>query len=144
MKRSVRCLAFALTVFMLLATPAFAAEKGITRGSDYFASSSVYLYRLSGTSFEAWFHITAVRGMDELGASSIRIQESEDGENWTTVQTYLRDTNSHLIAEDTCAHSSYVTYSGTKGMYYRAKIIFFAKNSNGWGSVTEYTATIKL
>lgn len=144
MKRQIKCMAFVLAAFILLTTPSFAVEQGATRGSDFFVSSSVYLYRLSGTSFEAWFHVTAIRGMDELGASSIRIQESEDGENWTTVQTFLRDTNGHLIAENTGAHSSYVTYTGTKGMYYRAKIILFAKNSSGWGSVTEYTATIKL
>lgn len=144
MKRRIRCLALVLAVIFMLTTPSSAVEQSSARGSDYFVRSSVYLYKLSGTSFEAWFHVTAVSGMDELGASSIRIQESEDGENWTTVQTFLRDANSHLIGEDTCAHSSYVTYTGTKGMYYRAKIILFAKNSSGWGSVTEYTATMKL
>lgn len=144
MKRSIRCLAFVLAIFMMMTVPSFAVEQNVARGSDFFARSSVYLYKISDTTFRAWFHVTAVSGMDELGASSIRIEESEDGENWTTVQTFLRDGNSHFIAENTGSHSSYATYTGTKGMYYRAKIILFAKNSSGWGSVTEYTATIKL
>ena len=144
MKRIIRCVAFFLAVVMLIATPSFAAEQSAVRGSSYFASSSVYLYKISDTSFRAWFHVTATCGMDKLGASSVRIQESEDGINWTTVQTYRSDVYTNFIAEDTGSHSSYATYTGTRGMYYRAIIILYAEDGNGWAEVTEYTATMKL
>ena len=35
-----------------------------------------------------WYEVTAVKGMDELGASQIRLQRSADGVTWTTVKTY--------------------------------------------------------
>ena len=144
MKRFLRCLSFVLVLASLISIPAQAVEQNLTRGSDYFLCSSVYLYNFSGTTFEAWFSVTALHGMDELGASSIRIQESEDGVHWTTVQTYRKDTYTNLICENTGMHSAYIVYTGKSGYYYRSKVILYAKNENGWAEMTEYSPTYRI
>ncbi|MBO4938112.1 MAG: hypothetical protein J6C98_03810 [Oscillospiraceae bacterium] len=141
MKRFYRCVCLLLVMTMLMAVPAFAAE---ARASDYFWSSSVYLDKRSTVTFEAWFDVDAVSTMDVLGASEIKIQQSSDGENWTTVKTFTKESYSNLICKDTASHASYVTYTGTAGYYYRAKITLYAKKGTGSGEWTRYTSSLKL
>lgn len=141
MNRFLRCICILLVMSMLLVIPAFAAE---TRASNFFLSSSVYLYKTSSTKFEAWFDVDAVRMMDELGASEIKIQRSSDNQNWTTMKTYTKDSYSNLICDDTMTHAACVSYTGTAGYYYRAKITLYAKNSSGTGEWIRYTSSMKL
>ena len=140
MKRFSRILSLLLAVVMVLAVPAAAMGNENTRASSFFMSSDVYLYKTSSTKFQAWFEVTALGGMDKLGASEIKIQESSDGENWTTVKTCSMANYSNLIDEDTISHVSYVSYTGKTGKYYRAKITLYAKNSTGTGYWTRYNS----
>ena len=144
MKRFSRLICILLAIVMVLAVPATAVEDNAQRASAFFGSSSVYLYKTSGTQFQAWFEVSALGGMQKLGASVIRIQESSDDENWTTVATYRMEYYSNLICENTGAHASYVTYTGTTGKYYRAWITLYAKNSSGFGEWDRYTTSLKL
>lgn len=137
------CLVLSLT--MLLAIPAQAAENENTRSSSYFTRSSVYLYETSGTTFQAWFEVTGVRTLDKIGASEIKIQRSSDNENWTTMKTYTMDNYySTLICEDTAVHVACVTYTGTRGYYYRAFIKLYAEDVTGTATWSRYTASIYL
>ena len=129
---------------MLLAVPAAALETTEPRASNYFLSSDVYLYMTTSTQFQAWFEVTALGGMEKLGASEIKIQKSSDGENWTTMRTFSMDDYSNLICENTVAHASYVTYTGQRGYYYRAKITLYAENSSGIGKWFRYTDPVLL
>lgn len=144
MKKYIKYICFALAISLCLASPAFAAEINNSRASQFFWSSSVYLYKTSSTSFQAWFEVECFGLMDDIGASEIKIQRSSDGQNWTTVKTYTKDTYSNMIDHNTAGHASYVTYTGTLGYYYRACIILYAKNSSGVGEMTEYTSTLRL
>ena len=144
MKRFSRMVCLLLAVVMILAIPVAAMENENTRASSFFMSSDVYLYQTTSTKFEAWFEVTALGGMDELGSSEIKIQESSDGENWTTVKTCTPTNYSNLIRENTSVHASYVSYTGTTGKYYRAKITLYAKNSTGIGEWVRYTSSIQL
>lgn len=144
MKRVSRMVCLLLAVVMVLAIPVAAMENENARASSFFMSSDVYLYRATSTKFEAWFEVTALGGMDKLGASEIKIQESSDGENWTTVKTCTPTNYSNLIRENTGVHASYVSYTGTVGKYYRAKITLYAKNSTGIGEWVRYTSSIQL
>ena len=141
MKRFTRCVCLLLVMAITLVIPAYAVEG---RASNYFWSSSVYLYKLSGTTFEAWFSVDAVGIMDELGASVIKIQRSSDGENWMTMRTYTKGGYSNLICKDTGCHASYITYTGVSGYYYRAFYILYAKDSNGSAEAYWYSAPILL
>ena len=144
MKRVSRMVCLLLVVVMVLAIPVAAMENENARASSFFMSSDVYLYRATSTKFEAWFEVTALGGMDKLGASEIKIQESSDGENWTTVKTCTMSNYSNLICNDTASHASYVSYTGTVGKYYRAKITLYAENSTGTGAWIRYTSSIQL
>ena len=133
-----------LAVIMLFTVPVSAMENTDSRASSFFGSSSVYLYQTSSTTFQAWFEVSALGVMDKVGASEIKIQKSSDNENWTTVKTCTMANYSNLICENTGFHASYVSYTGTSGYYYRAKITLYAKDGTASGEVTRYTASILL
>lgn len=143
MKRFIRIIAMLTVLATMVVMPVW-AEAANSRASSFFGSSNVYLYKLSGTQFEVWFNVTATGGMDELGASEIKIQRSSDGENWSTMRTYIKEVYSNMTDTNTSNHASYFTYTGTAGYYYRAKITLYAKNDEGTGYLERYTAKIKL
>ena len=131
MKRFATFLCLILALSVCPAIPA-AAEEPATYSSRYFGSRDAYLHRTSDTSFQAWFEVTAVRGMAELGAEYIDIERSSDGVNWYVVETYDRDDYSNLIAYNTGNHCSYVTFSDMESGYqYRMYVSLYAEDSNG-------------
>lgn len=141
MKQFIKHICLMLSLVMLLAVPAQAVD---ARSSSFFTRSSVYLYETSSTTFQAWFDVTGTRIMDKIGAKEIKIQRSSDNENWTTMATYSMDNYSSLICENTSTHSACVTYTGTRGYYYRAYIKLYAKDSTGSGTWARYTSSIYI
>lgn len=144
MKRIFRQLCVLLAMLIVLSVPAAAEEINAPRASNFFMSHSVYLYQTTSTQFQAWFEVSALGIMDKLGASEIKIQKSSDGENWTTMRTFSMGDYSNLICDNTGTHASYVTYTGQRGYYYRAKVTLYAKNSSGFGEWIRYTDPILL
>ena len=132
MKRFVKCLCLILVMSLCLAIPVAAAEEPVPFASNFFASRDAYLWRTSSTSCEAWFEVTAVRGMTELGAEYIDIERSSDGVNWRVVKTYDRDDYSNLIKYNTVNHTSYVVFNDMEpGYQYRMYVSLYAKDSSG-------------
>jgi len=144
MKRFAKCICVILSLAMLLALPVQAAETPDQRSSSFFMNSAVYLYETSGTTFQAWFEVTGMRIMDKIGAKEIKIQRSSDNENWTTMATYTMDGYSSMICENTISHAACVTYTGSRGYYYRAYIKLYAKDSTGSGTWARYTSSIYI
>ena len=144
MNRLTKYICLILSLSVLLALPAQAVEPSDARSSSFFGRSAVYLYETSDTTFQAWFEVTGVRIMDKIGAKEIKIQRSSDNENWTTMATYSMDNYSSLICENTSTHSACVTYTGTRGYYYRAYIKLYAKDSTGSGTWARYTSSIYI
>ena len=142
MKQIIRIVSVVLVAVMLLPLSAYA--EGISRASNFFVETSTYIDKVSGTTFEVWFDVTAKSLMDELGTSTIKIQRSSDRTNWTTMKTFSKDSYSQMIDEDTVWHGDCVTYTGTAGYYYRAKVTFYAKNDSGIGEYTLYTSTVTV
>lgn len=142
MKRIVRCVSLLLVMAILMTIPAFAA--GTSKASHYFIRTSTYLEKTSGTTFDVWFDVTATGMMQELGVSTIKVQRSSDKSNWSTVKTFSKDNYSQMTDDNTVAHDDCVTYTGTAGYYYRAKVTFYAKNSSGTGEYVMYTSTISV
>lgn len=150
MKRYKRFICLLLAAVMFAATPAFAAEdtptvQNAARSSEYFLCSSVYLYKTSDTTFEAWFDVGAMGIMDELGATVIKIQRSTDGVNWDTMRTYRSSVYSGMICLNTAAHAYGVTYTAaTPGCYYRAYIVLYAAKDNGTAEWYRYTSVMQM
>ena len=145
MKRFSRCLCLVLSLLMLFAIPAQAVQIENTRESNFFGNSAVYLCRTAGYSFQAWFEVTCVRTMDQVGAKEIKIQQSSDNENWTTVATYSMSDYPSLIEEDWVGHSACVSYTGSSGYYYRAYYNLYAKDDDtGIGTWGRYSSSIYI
>lgn len=145
MRQFVKYLSLFLAIVIITAIPANAVETGAERSSSFFARSSVYLYETTSTTFQAWFEVTGMRTMDKIGAKEIKIQRSSDNENWTTVKTYsMDDYYSTLICENTAGHAACVTYTGTRGYYYRAYIKLYAEDETGTAVWNRYTSSIYI
>ena len=141
MKRFVRAVCLLLVLSVMLTIPALAAE---SRASNFFMCSSVYLCNVSGKSFEAWFEVTGVNGMDVIGAKTIKIQRSSDGSNWTTMKTFSKDSYPSLVDTNTGTHAAGVSYTGSGGYYYRAYIQLYAKKGVNTGTMDRYTSSIYI
>ena len=82
--------------------------------------------------------------IDTAIRSAIKVQRSADGTTWSNMRTYTKEDYSNLICENTASHASCVTYTGTPGYYYRAKITLYATNDEGIGSLTRYASSLHL
>ena len=135
MKRLSQLVCMFLVASMLFAIPAQAA----TRGSDFFGAHSCYLWEISDSEFEVCFDVTAVGGMDVLGASEIKVQRSANGVSWETVATYT-----DFYGYNRSYYSDEVSFSSVKsGYYYRAKVTFYAEKGNGIAEYTTYTSSLR-
>ena len=112
MNRFVKIVCLFLAVVIALPVTAFAAEE---RASNFFAITSTYLSKVSGTTFKVWFDVTAVDEMDELGVKTIKIQRSADKTNWSTMKTYSKANYSQMIDTNAVSHADCVTYVGSVG-----------------------------
>ena len=145
MKRFTHLICLILVFAMVFSTTAFAAEVPEPRASNFFAYSSVYFWHVSGNQYQIWFDVTAVSGMNELGASKIRVQRSTDLENWTTVKTYTKANYPQMTTTSTTGtYANCVNYYPADGYAYRAVVELYAKNSSGTGYMTETTALLDL
>ena len=136
-------LAFALVtpLYVSAATPEVLQPKA----SYYLDSYNTYVCTMGGGNLQIWYTVVGVTDMDEIGVTSIRLYESTDNVNWTRVKTYSHENYSTMLAEDDWIHSSYVSYNGIAGRYYKAYVCIWAgKNGSGdtrymWTSVERAT-----
>ena len=89
MKKTVQMISFLLVAVMVMAVPALAQESAVPYASRYIMSTCIYLDQTSDTQFNVWHEVIARGIMDEVGACEIKIQQSADGQNWTTVRKYI-------------------------------------------------------
>ena len=144
MKRFIRLACLVTVMALLLAVPTFAAEEPEPRASHYIMRTCVYLDQTTSTQFEVWYEVVTLGVMDELGAYSIRVQESLDGQSWYTVKTFYASDTPGMAIQNDIGHAGYVTYTGIPGRYYRAHVTLFAENSSGEGHVSDTTETLRL
>lgn len=125
----------ALLIAMVLVIPSFgsaAAEAVQPRASAYLTSYGAYVYLPGNGDVQVYFNVTGTGYMDELGALSIAIYESKDGENWTWKKTFTHDSTSGMLSYNDDFHTGHVTYNGVAGRYYKAYVcIWGGKNGQG-------------
>lgn len=145
MRRFIQIVCLMMVLVTVLSTTAFAAEVPNPRASMFFMSSSVYFWNVSGSQYQIWFDVTAVSGMNELGASQIVVERSTDLVNWTPVKTYYKSSYPQMTTTTTSiGYANYVTYYPASGYAYRAIVTLYAKNSAGTGEMDEVTETLDL
>lgn len=112
-------------VFAMVCPYVSAAEQA----SYYLDSYNAYMYDAGNGRVRVYFHVQGTDYMDEIGALKIKIYESDDDDpdgDWTWKKTFTHDRTSGMLEEDDHYHSGYVSYSGTKGMYYQAYVCVWA------------------
>lgn len=137
------CLILVLSLTLIIPVSAVSASPW---ASNYFMSHSCYLWDVSSTGFKVWFDVTALRTMTELGASTIKVQQSSDTVNWSTVKTYQKANYSQMTTTiGTAEHASYVTFDDAdSGFYYRAYVEYYAKDGKGTGTLSSYTSHVYI
>lgn len=141
MKQFVRIICLVLVFSMTIAIPAYASEQS-QRASNFFSSFKAYCYTSDSGQLAVYFKVIATGTMDELGASTIKVQRSSDGTNWSTVKTFTKDVYTQMKYTNTVMHATTLYCTKTSGYYYRAYVEFYAKNSTGTGYYDYYTARI--
>ena len=148
-KNTVLIRIIALALFFVLVTPqtAFAASEELVhpRASAYLTSYNTYICAMGSGDLQIWYTVVGDTDMDEIGVLSVVLYESTNQTNWTHVKTYSHENYSSMLIEDDWAHSSYVSYDGIAGRYYKALVCIWAgKNGSGdtrymWTSVERAT-----
>ena len=139
MRRIVRCICIVLALSFMLAIPVSANSDDNQRASMFFSVYSVYIAENGGTYFQACYSVTGKNTMQEIGATWMEIQESDDGVVWTTVRTVTTEFYPQMICYNTIGHSWWFGYSATSGKCYRLEVNLWAKNSLGTGERTVYS-----
>lgn len=118
-----------LALALIFPVNAFAVEP---RASDYLEAYTAYLYPAGWGKIQVWFQVDGTGYMDEIGALTIYLYESQDNENWTWVETYQHDTDSGMLGYNNFYHDGHVEYKGTIGRYYKAYVCVWAgKDGDG-------------
>ena len=121
----IKLIAAALAVVLLAPVQAYAAvpETVSPMASDYLASYTAYIYPAGNGELQVWFSVTGTGTQDYLGALIIQLYESTDNENWSWVKTYRHNECDTMLAQNTFAYMSHVTYTeGVPGRYYKAYV----------------------
>lgn len=144
MRHFTKAVCILLVFAMLLPISALAAENGDSRASNYFGASSVYFWKVSGSSYQIWFDVTAVGTMTKLGASYITVERTKDLVNWDPVRSYDMADYTQMTKSNTSMHADCVPFTATSGYAYRAIVTLYAKNSSGTGEMDETTPLLDL
>ena len=136
LKNRVLLKAIALVLVLSFVLPVYANAAVIegpqTRASDYLDSYNTYICTMGGGKLEIWYTVVGDTDMDEIGVLSIILYESTDSTNWTHVKTYSHENYPSMLVEDDFFHSSYVSYRGIPGKYYKALVCIWAgRNGSG-------------
>ena len=144
MKRSlyIRTIALVVAVLLLIPISANAASNSTVSpcASYYLDAYNTYICPMGSGKLQIWFEVMGTGYMDEIGTLRIVLYESADNVNWTWKKTFLHEDYSSMLIEDDFYHSSYVSYSGTAGKYYKAYVCIWAGN-NGSGDTRYMWAT---
>lgn len=140
MKRFIRIICLLVVFAAITAIPAYAQEQS-NRASSYLSAYRAYCTKPSSTSVTVSFHVIGTRIMDEIGATTIKVQYSSDRTNWTTAKTFTKASYSSMTETNTGAHASELTCTVPSGKYYRAKVTFYAEKDGGFAE-RDYTTEI--
>ena len=110
---------------------AAASQPVAPRSSDYLTILGSDVCAKGGGKLQIWFTAAATNYMDELGSTRIYLYESTDNVTFTRIATFLADDYPNMISYNDSFHSSYVSYQGTAGRYYKAYACIWAGKNGG-------------
>lgn len=135
-----RMIANLMVLLLVFSYATVAANAATPRASDYISSYSGGIY-WSGSNLKVSFDIVATGRMTTLGAGTIVIQKWTSN-GWSPVKTFYSSSTSGMTGSNTTFYGGTVTYYSAPTGTYRAKISFYAGNSNGSDSKILYTNVV--
>lgn len=134
---------FRLTATLMLALAlsipmACAAEQA----SYYFAGTDAVAFAQDGGKILIEADVLATDVMDVIGVESIVIYEKQSNGYYDDVHTYTRYNTSGMTRTNNVEHFKSVTYQGTVGKQYFASITFYAKDSEGYETLSNSTNVV--
>lgn len=111
----------------LLCTAASAA----VQSSEYLNSYSVAMTPDSNGKMVVTLDVSALDYMTKLGAKSISVYESTNGEDFYFVKTYYSSSYPKMMGSGKILYEDVLTHQGTAGRYYYATAHIYAGNSTG-------------
>ena len=141
MKRFIRLVCLIMVFATLAAFPAHAQEQS-ARASSYLSAYRAYCTKTSSTTVVVSYQVIGTDIMDEIGAKEVKVQYSSDQVNWTTARTYLKANYTSMYDTNTSMHGVELTCTVPAGMYYRAKVTFYAAKDGGFAERYYTTAII--
>lgn len=134
MKKKVSMM-LAVSLILVLCFSAVASADDIQpRASSYLSSYSVRVIPEENRKMTVTFSVRAINYMSEVGATKIVI-ERRNGTKWVTDRTFYASSYSNFMRTNTVSTSSSISFYGTQGVFYRAKLYAYA--SDGKGSDTK-------
>ena len=110
------------------------------KASDYFAVTEAWATALGKGKVLVEYDMGTTHIMDELGVLHIVIYEQRESDGgYSSVKTYSRYNTNGFIENDSTCHGGSVTYYGTSGKKYYAKVTFYAKNDDGSETLNQLT-----
>ena len=138
---SKKALSFFLTLCIcssLLSVVALAA----VQSSDYLDSYRATVVAQSGGRIVVLVDVSGCGIMDEIGANTIYLYESQDNVNFYRVGTFNHNNYPAMMASNTSDYyDTPVSYSGTPGYYYRASVYVYAGKDGGGDQRNYLTAS---
>lgn len=132
----------ALLILFLLNTSVFAYDKPMPLASDYISGTYSNISAGSNGKLTISFRITSPGPMTKLGATSIDIYEN-NGRTTKLVDTvYATDDGYENMMGTGTSHFSNITFSGTVGYQYYAKVHLTASDSSGVDTATSTSPTV--
>ena len=144
MKRFYRILSLFLAFTLAMAFPASAAVGNTVtpNASSVLLDYSATISATSSSQFKVTFSVQGAQQLDTIGASSITIYASSDGNNWSSIQTVSG--LSGMTATKKTSYSSYVNFDGDGEFYYMAKVTIIGATGSTPETRNVYTGTIHL
>ena len=124
----------------LLFTMANAAD---IRSSAYLDSYVCSVTPKSGGKIVVSASVDAVINATEIGATDVYLYESSNGTSYTCVEHFSSDDYPEMLGSGWSYYDDLVTYEGTVGKYYFARVYVYAGNSSGGDTRVYETASRK-
>ena len=146
MKKRMVFRVLALLLVCALLSPNYAAaaaavpeEELMPCASDLIDYTQTYIVPKGNGLFEIWYTIQAVDVMDTLGAYQIVLWESDDKVSWTELPTFYQSDIPAMYTSTARIYSYHVSYQGTPGKYYTARVYFRAYLDGELGALAFWT-----
>ncbi len=114
------------------------------RATNYIAVQSSGLTRTTGTDFRISYSVTTGQTVDQVGVFMIQLMRSTDQQTWYREEVFYSYDYPELLCENSWTHSGSITYTGTRGYYYRANVVFYAKEGTDSERTSMYTNVIYI